>query len=232
MIKRSWKRWTFIVAVSGAILCAVLWTCVFSRGRVAALLFPLPYGLPETIIVYDSETSRPLSGAIIRAEWWCHDNPLPDGPGSFFVSSEVITDENGRAFPTVPDERGGWFGCSMAVTISKSRYIPAGILVDPANRPLPESEAAWPFRVTTVTPRFPETLEVSLEPALPVYLSALTDDDPLVRTIAAEELGRLPTLKGEREEVIRALTEALDDPNERVRKAAAGAIEYIEDADR
>jgi len=217
-----------LIAASGLVLCVVLWMLVFSRGGCASHLFSLPYDLPEAVIVRDAATSRPISGALVLAEWWCHDNPLPDAPGSFFVYSEALTDEDGRAFPTVPDERGGWFGCSLAVTISKPGYVPAGILVDPTNRPLPESEAAWPFRATTVIPRFPGTLEVSLEPALPVYLSALTDDDPLVRTIAAEELGRLPAPNGERELIIRALTDALDDPDAQVRRAAAWAIEEIE----
>jgi len=225
------RRWIALL-VSVAVLCAALWVCVFSRGWFASRLFSLPYDLPETVIVCDAATSKPISGALVRAEWWCHDNPIPDAPGSFFVSSEAVTDEHGRAAPTVPNERGGWFGCSLAVTISKPGYVPAGILVDKTNYPLPESEKSWPFRTTTVISRFPETVEVFLEPALPVYLSALSDDDPLVRTIAAEELGALPVSKTNREEVIRALTDALDDPDAQVRRAAGWAIEEMGYADR
>jgi len=220
------KRWACAAAVI-AILCVVLWMLVFSRGRFAAFLFSLPYDLPQEIIVSDADTSEPLSGAMVQSEWWCHDNPLPDTPGSFFVTSQNITDENGLVYPAVPDERGGWFGCSLAVTISKPGYVPAGFLVDPSNYPLPESEAAWPFRVTTVVVEFPETLEVSLEPALPIYLKALTHDDPLFRTVAAEELGKLPMEGEEREEVIRALTDALDDPDDQVRRAARWAMEEV-----
>jgi hypothetical protein len=225
------KGWTCIAAAA-VILCVALWMLVFSRGRISAHLFSLPYSLPGEVIVTDADTSEPLSGALVLAEWWCHDNPLPDAPGSFFVTSETVTDENGRATPAVPDERGGWFGCSLAVTISKPGYVPAGILVDPSNYPLPESEASWPFRMTTVVPGFTETLAVSLIPALPVYLSALTDDDPLVRSVAAEELGKLPVEEEERDEVIRALTDALDDPDAEVRRYAAWAIEEMGHGDR
>jgi len=224
------KRWVPMLILV-AVLCVLLWVLVLSRGRAAAILFSLPHGLPETVIVHDAETGKPLPGALVRAEWWCHDNPLPDAPGSFFVTSETVTDEDGRAAPTLPDDRGGWFGCSLAVTISKPGYVPAGVLVDPSNFPLPESEASWPFRATTVVPRVPETLEVSLAPALPVYLAALFNDDPLVRTVAAEELSGLPVTGAERGTVIRALTDALDDPDEQVREAAARALKVMDRID-
>lgn len=227
------RRACIIVSVLGGILCVLLWACVFSGGRFATLIFPLPYGLPEEIIVYDADILESISGAAIHAEWWCHDNPLPDGSGSFTVISEAITDKNGRAILPVPNKRGGWFGCSMAVTISKLGYVPAGVLVDPTGYPLPESVEAWPFRTTTMILEFPETLTVYLKPALPVYLSALTSEDALIRATAAEELGALePVLTTERDEVIIALTDALDDPDAQVRRAATWAIEEIGHSDR
>ncbi|MBN1883536.1 MAG: HEAT repeat domain-containing protein [Deltaproteobacteria bacterium] len=219
-----------MLLTAAVVLCGALWVCLLSRGRTAALFFPLPYGVPGEIIVIDSATSGPIPDAVVRAEWWCHDNPLPDGPGSFTVMSEATTDAEGRAGLTVPKRRGGWFGCSLAVTISKPGYIPAGILVDPVNIPLPESVATWPFRTTVSIAEFPETLTVYLESALPVYLSALVDDDAFIRAVAAEELGALePVLVTERDEVVLALTNALDDSDAQVRRNAAQALGVFAD---
>lgn len=231
MKKHSWKRWVWIL-VSGAVLCALLWACVFSKGRVAAYFFPLPHDVPETIIVLDADTAEPITGAQVRAEWWCHDNPLPDGPGSFTVMSEAATNEEGRAGLSVPHKRGGWFGCSTYVEVSMPGYVPLGIIVEPADRPLPESVATWPFRTTVTMSEFPDTVLASLKPALPVYLTALVDDDAFIRAVAAEELGALePVLTEKRDELIVALTDALDDPDVSVRKNAARSLGiFAEDA--
>jgi hypothetical protein len=120
----------------------------------------------------------------------------------------------------------------MSVTISKPGYVPVRILVCPTPDVLSDQSADWPFMTTTPFPNLPDELIIALEPALPVYLSALTDDDALIRATAARELGRLPVKGAKRDEVITALTNVLDDQNPQVRESAASAIEKLESAEK
>ncbi|MBN1883537.1 MAG: HEAT repeat domain-containing protein [Deltaproteobacteria bacterium] len=218
------RRRIILIWVAVCILIGVL---VSFRGRFAPIFPSLKYGPSKDIGVYDADTSQPISGAEVRAEWRCGDYPLSNRSGSPNITLGTITDEGGRATLTIPRDLDESFECPMSVTISKSGYVPERILVCPTPGSFPDQGGDWPFRTTTLVAELPKDLTVVLSPAPPIYLSALSDNDPLIRTIAAEELGKLPVLEEEREEVIRALTNALDDQNPQVRESAARAIENL-----
>jgi hypothetical protein len=215
-----------------AVMCILVGMVAFSQGRLATFFPFLERDLTLKISVCNADTSKPISDAQVRAEWWCGGYPQSDRSGSPNITLGIITDENGRADLNIPHGLKKSLACPLTVTISKPGYIPERIVVSPTTDPLPDPGEDRPFMITTPMPKLPGKLDVSLIPALPVYLAALTDNAPLIRTTAAVELGCLPALNGEREEVIRALTNALDDQNPQVRRAASWAMEEIERTDR
>ncbi|MFC1834903.1 ankyrin repeat domain-containing protein [Thermodesulfobacteriota bacterium] len=151
----------------------------------------LPFPGPYEGRVTDAKTGRPIVGAKVEAEWWCHDNPLPDGPGSFFVRSSTVTDEQGRFRLAKETRRGGWFGSSFALKITADGYIPATLIGDPSGYPLPASTKAYPFVRTSTHRRFPAELDVKLAPAVTVWLKALGSGIPLHQRVAREKLTKL-----------------------------------------
>jgi len=209
------------------VMCILVGMVVFSRGRLATFFPLLERDLTEKFRVYDTDTSKPISDAQIKAEWWCSDYPRSDGSGSANITFVTFTDGRGRADLNIPHGLKKSLDCPMSVTISKSGYIPERIVVSPTPDPLLDPGEGRPFMTTTPMPKLPGKLEVFLEPALPIYLSALADDDALIRTTAARELGKLPLEGDERDEVIRALTKILGDQNPQVRESAARTIEEI-----
>lgn len=82
---------------------------------------PLP-GFFEGHVI-DNQSGRPIAGALVEAESWCHDNPLPDGPENFFVVSNTKKDKNGFFRIEKKTRRSGFFGCSFALKISAENYI-------------------------------------------------------------------------------------------------------------
>jgi hypothetical protein len=81
--------------------------------------------------VTDRQNGRPIAMAEVEAESWCHDNPLPDGPGSFHVRSNTKTNESGLFRLEKETRRGGLFGCSFALKINAEGYIPTNLLYEP-----------------------------------------------------------------------------------------------------
>lgn len=162
---------------------------------VAALLLVsgcnLPYPGPYQGTVVDAETGEPIAGATVQGEWWCHDNPLPDGPGSFFVRSSTTTDEQGSFLLERETHRGGLFGASFALKITAEGYIPASLLGEPSGRPLPLSTQKYPFVQTVAYKEFPPVLKVTLSPAAAVYLEAMKSGIPLHQKVAREKLTKL-----------------------------------------
>lgn len=148
----------------------------------------LPFSGPYQGTVEDLKTGEPLKGVKVEAEWWCHDNPLPDGPGSFFVRSSTVTDERGAFQIKRETRRGGLFGCSFVLKITAEGYIPASLILDPSGEPLPPSTKAYPFVRTSAFTGFPSELHVKLTPALPVWLNAVRSRVPLHREVAREKL--------------------------------------------
>ena len=151
----------------------------------------LPFPGPYQGKVTDADSGKPIIGARVEAEWWCHDNPLPDGPGSFFVRSTTFTGERGGFHIEKETRRGGVFGSSFALKINAEGYIPAHILVIPSCEPLPPSTKAYPFIKTSAYKAPPNDLDVKLEPAAPAFLKALRSGEPLHRKVAREKLTEL-----------------------------------------
>ena len=151
----------------------------------------LPFPGPYQGKVTDADTGNPIIGAKVEAEWWCHDNLIPDGPGSFFVRSSTFTDEQGIFRIERQTHRGGIFGSTFALKIHTKGYIPANILAIPSGEPLPPSTKAYPFIQTTAYKMIPKNLDVKLKPAAPVFLKAMKNGEPLHRKIAREQLTKL-----------------------------------------
>ncbi len=173
--KQIWRR--IGISMTGALL--VLGGCV------------LPFPGPHEGRVTDSQTGKPISGAKVEAEWWCHDNPLPDGPGSFFVRSSTVTDDQGLFRLEKETRRGGLFGASFALKISADAYIPAVLMGDRSGNPLPPSTAGYPFRETASYVEFPTNLHIQLAPAAPVLLKAMKSGKPMYQKTAREKLTKL-----------------------------------------
>ncbi|MDQ7782072.1 MAG: hypothetical protein RDU20_04285 [Desulfomonilaceae bacterium] len=151
----------------------------------------LPFPGPYQGTVTDSESGKHLEGAKVEAEWWCHDNPLPDGPGSFFVRASTVTDAGGAFVVERETRRGGMFGCSFVLKIAADGYIPAALIQDPSGVPLPASTKDYPFVHTSAVKRLPPEVHVRLTPAVPILLKALKSPVPLHQEVARERLVRL-----------------------------------------
>ncbi|MFH1112766.1 MAG: carboxypeptidase-like regulatory domain-containing protein [Pseudomonadota bacterium] len=150
----------------------------------------LPFPGPYQGTVTDAQTGKPLPGAVVEAEWWCHDNPLPDGPGSFFVRSSTVTDDHGAFRTPRETRRGGLFGCSFVLKITAQGYIPVGMILVHSGETLPASTKAYPFIHTSAFTEFPQEVQVKLVPDVPVFLKALQSGVPLYRKVAREKLTR------------------------------------------
>ncbi len=151
------------------------------------LPFPGPYGG----YIVDSATGKPVAGAAVEAEWWCHDSPIPDGSGSYFIRVSTVCDGKGIFSIKKETRRGGYFGSSFALKIKAKGYIPATLIGEKSNIPLPPSTAAYPFIDTSQLKSFPPELIVKLKPAGPVYIELLKSEDTFFRRKAAEELQKL-----------------------------------------
>ncbi len=179
-----------IAWVLGGLLAAGLVVAVVLYVA-ARWLYPLPFSGPWSGQVIDAETGEPIARARVRLQWTCYDSPLPDGGGMFVVGSTHITNATGRYTFTVPSGRAGFSSTMFTVHVRAPGYIEQVVILDPENRPLPPETAAWPFTETTVRTEMPPTMDFALAPATPVYLEALTSNDPVVRRTAREELEKL-----------------------------------------
>lgn len=173
---------TMIMWVRGLALMAVLVTIQGCE---------LPYPGPYQGTVTDSDTDRPISGAKVEAEWWCHDNPMPDLPGSFFVRSSTITDERGSFRLRKETRRGGLFGSSFVLKVSAKGYIPVNLLPVSPREPLPPNLEDYPFIRTVGFDKSQKQLDVKLSPAVPVLLKAMKSGIPLHQKVAREQLTKL-----------------------------------------
>jgi Ankyrin repeats (3 copies)/Ankyrin repeats (many copies) len=151
----------------------------------------LPFPGPYQGLVTDSETGEPIEAATVKAEWWCHDNPLPDGPGSFFVRSSTLTDEKGLFRLEKETRRGGLFGSSFVLKIDAEGYIPARIFALRSGDSLPPSTKAYPFSRSIAYKEFPDELDIKLAPAAPVLLKAMKSGKPRYQQTARERLTKL-----------------------------------------
>ena len=160
-------------------------------GLLGALLVAgcsLPYPGPYNGTVIDAQTGKPISDAVVEAQWWCHDSPIPDSGGSFFVRSSTLTDGRGHFRLKKETSRGGLFGSSFVLKVSSDGYIPVCILADPSNTPLPESTESYPFIDTTQVREYPAEVLVKLKPAVPVWLKAIRSGVPFHQKVAREKL--------------------------------------------
>lgn len=151
----------------------------------------LPLPGPFEGRITDIKTGHPIAGAQVEVENWCHDNPLPDGPGNFFVRASTIADESGFFRLEKETRRGGYFGCSFALKISAEGYIPATLVYEPKRVPLPPETMAYPFIHTSTFDTLPRKLEIQLTPALPVLLMAIKSGKPGYMRSAREMLTKL-----------------------------------------
>jgi hypothetical protein len=165
--------------------------CLTALIGVLGGCFPVPLPGPFEGCVTDSQSSKPIGGALVEAESWCHDNPLPDGPGNFFVISNTKTDKNGFFRIEKETRRGGLFGCSFALKISAENYIQTNLLYEPKEYALPPSTAAYPFINTSALKVFPAKLEIQLAPAIPVFLKAIKSGNPSYQETAREKLTKI-----------------------------------------
>ena len=152
---------------------------------------PLPFTGPYEGYVIDSTTGKPIEGAIVEAEWWCHDSPLPDGPGSFFIRTSSICDTNGFFRIEQETRRGGYFGSNFALKFKAKGYIPATLIGDISNTPLPSSTISYPFIDTIKYESFPSALHIKIKPAGPVFLKLISSENVSYRKRAKEGLQKL-----------------------------------------
>ena len=165
--------------------------CLIISMGVLGGCFSVPLPDPFEGRVTDNQNGRPVAGAEVEAESWCHDNPLPDGPGSFFVRSNTKTDKSGFFRLEKETRRGGLFGCSFALKINAENYIPTNLLYEPKGFPLPPETVAFPFINTSAFKEFPAKLEIQLAPAIPVFLKAIKSGNPMYQRTAREKLTKL-----------------------------------------
>ena len=165
--------------------------CMMAAIGVVGGCYSVPLPGPFEGRVTDNQSDRPISGAEVEAESWCHDNPLPDGPGSFFVRSNTKTDKNGFFRLEKETRRGGLFGCSFTLKINAERYVPTNLLYEPKGFPLPPETVAFPFINTYALKEFPAKLKIQLAPAIPVFLKAIKSGDPIYQRTAREKLTKL-----------------------------------------
>ena len=151
----------------------------------------LPFSGPHEGYIVNSATGKPIAGAIVEAEWWCHDNPFPDGPGSYFIRASSVCDKSGHFKIKQETKPGGYFGSSFALKVKAKGYIPATLIGDTSDFPLPLSTTLYPFIDTTKYKSFPSTLHVELKPAGPVYLKLIRSNNASYRRRAMEELQKL-----------------------------------------
>lgn len=151
----------------------------------------LPFPGPYVGTVTDSETADPIEGALVRAEWWCHDSPLPDGPGSFFIRVEISTNEKGAFRIDKQQRRGGLFGTGFALRVEKPGYIPTNWIAVEPGQELPKSTTEYPLIASQALERFPDEIHIKLSPAIPVLLKAMGSGVPLHQRTAREELVKL-----------------------------------------
>jgi hypothetical protein len=169
----------------------------FALLILALLLLPgclpgsLPFSGPKTGRVVDGATGEPIAGAVVQASWTCHDNPLPDGSGHYNVNAWAVCNQFGYFRLRKPGRRGGWFGTDHSVSVSAKGYIKKVFIVDPSERPLPESTRTYPFVETSVHRSLPAQMTIRLNPAIPVLLKAFKSDNPRYRSIAKRELAKL-----------------------------------------
>jgi hypothetical protein len=174
-------------AVRVVIIVVFMAEMSFLQGCFAGLPLPGPF---EGRVI-DKQSGDPIAGAHVEAESWCHDNPLPDGPGSFHVRSSTITDKSGLFRLEKETRRGGFFGCSFALKISADGYIPANLIYEPKGLPLPPETKAYSLVDTSTFEKPPTKWEVQLAPALPVLLAAIRSGNPSFQREAREQLTRL-----------------------------------------
>jgi hypothetical protein len=153
--------------------------------------YPSPYAGPYEGVVLDAAMGTPIAGVLIEAIWWCHDNPLPDGPGHYQIISKSRSNENGGFQIHASDHRGGWFGTDFHLRLSAYKYIDSCYILDTNNKALPEETQEWPFVDTSIFQHLPSNLTVRMKPSMPVLLEALGSKNPLIREKAAEELKKL-----------------------------------------
>ncbi|MEW6265896.1 MAG: carboxypeptidase-like regulatory domain-containing protein [Thermodesulfobacteriota bacterium] len=180
-MNRSWIKWIIVAAVLGLVLFVLV------LGFYSSLPFPGPF----EGIVLDATTGQSIPGANVTANWWCHNNPLPDGPGHFTLSLSAKTGQDGRFKIKKQTNRGGLFGSSFSLTATAKGYINSVWVVDPKGTPLPRSTVNYPLVDTSLHTSLPGTLLIKLKPAEPVLRQAIKSDDPLISKIAEEELRKL-----------------------------------------
>lgn len=151
----------------------------------------LPFAGPYEGYVLDSTTGKPIEVAIVEAEWWCHDSPFPDGPGSFFIRTSSACDPSGRFRIEQERRRGGYFGSNFALKFKAKGYIPATLIGDISNTPLPSSTISYPFIDTIKYKSFPSALHIKIKPAGPVFLKLISSENVSYRKSAKEGLEKL-----------------------------------------
>jgi hypothetical protein len=153
--------------------------------------YPTPYAGPYKGTVINAATEAPIPEAVIEAIWWCHDNPLPDGPGHYQIITKSRSDESGRFQIKTSSRRGGWFGTDFHLRVIAGGYIESVQIFDTRNNPLPKETRDWPFVDTSIFQYPPSNLTVRMKPAKPILLEALESKNPLIRETAADELKKL-----------------------------------------
>jgi hypothetical protein len=109
--------------------------CVLSIVIIVLLtgcLAQLPFQCPFEGYITDCVTGNPIPGGSVEASWWCHDNPLPDVTGSFFIQSSAVSDRKDFSRIEKETRRWGFFGTSFALTVKSEGYIPARLIFDPS----------------------------------------------------------------------------------------------------
>jgi hypothetical protein len=207
-----------------AALVMILAAFMLSRTFVGRLVFPLPFAGPHVGSIVDCNTQKPISQAFVETTWWCHDNPLPDSPGQFTVTVTALTDQDGNFILPKPRRRGGFFASQFSIHIQADSFVKTVLIVDPKKRELPQSTKQWPFVKTTLEKALPAPLVLCLEPELPVLIQALSTDDELIRTTAAQKLTIYGPLAAD---AVDALVPLLDEEDARTRQAAAMALGSI-----
>lgn len=212
------KRYIFILLLLLPLIAYVF----ISRGYIGSLVHPLPFTGPYSGLIVDASTGKPVAGARVVAQWWCYDSPDPH-LGNYWITLSAISDERGRYQLNKPRSREGWFGSSFTLSINAQGYVPV-VMVTPDDPPLPESTRTYPFTDTRAYPSLPATLDITLNPFLPILLETLHAENSDYRWRAASEIGKL----GNRASVaVPLLLQRLNDEEATVRRYAAEALGKI-----